>query len=140
MTLSRNMWAVALTAAFSVSACGGAAEEAGDAASDADAPTAETEAGVEMPAGHDEMGGGATALTYECADDRSFTLTMLDGAERARIEIDGETHDLEAAPTDAGMGYVGGEIEFRGMGTAATVNVGGETVFVDCEATGHEMQ
>ena len=138
MTFTNRTFAVALAAAFTLGACGGAADDAGSAAGDAEMPDAE--AGGEMPDGHGGMSGTTTALTYECADDRSFTLILLDGAARAQVELDGEMHDLEPAPSDSAMGYVGGEIEFVGRGTAATLSAGGEIIFADCEAVGHAAQ
>lgn len=122
-------------AALLVAACGGTADDTEPA--DEGAATAETTA--EAPEGHPTMGGASTALKYECVEG-GFTLVLLDGASRARIELDDGTHDLEAAAADDGMGYVGDGIEFMGTGTTASVSLDGETVYSECNATGHSAE
>lgn len=136
MTNVRCLMYLVTGAAFAMAACGGAADETETSAGESAEP-AETTA--EAPEGHEAMGGASTALMYECAEG-GFTLMLLDGASRARIELDDGTHDLEASPSDDGMGYVGDGIEFMGRGTAATVSLGGETVYTECEASGHTAE
>ena len=133
MNRTPGLITLTLMGAWVFAGCGGDAAET-DMEPEA---VVETGAAEETASPHGAMSTASTALTYECEEGGSFTLVLLDGASRARIELDDQSHDLEPAPTEEGMGYVGGDIEFVGSGTSATVRIGGETVYSGCEATGH---
>ena len=80
---------------------------------------------------------GVTQIMFKCADDRAFTFALLDGVEKARITVDGESDELEKIPSASGMKFSDGTWSFFGKGPEALVMKNDEKVFTDCKAAGH---
>jgi membrane-bound inhibitor of C-type lysozyme len=80
---------------------------------------------------------GVTQIMFKCADDRAFTFALLDGVEKARITVDGESYELEKIPAASGMKFSDGTWSFFGKGPEALVMKNDEKVFTDCKAAGH---
>ena len=80
---------------------------------------------------------GVTQITFKCADDKAFMFALLEGVEKARITVDGESYELEHLPSDSGMKYSDGTWSFFGKGPEALVMKNDEHVFTDCKAAGH---
>ncbi len=122
-----------------VAGCGGA--EQGETAVVQENAAA---AGTENP--HDDMEGatggmpgrdGVTQIMFKCADDKAFMFALLEGVEKARITVDGESFELEKDPSASGMKYSDGTWSFFGKGPEALVMKNDENVFTDCKAAGH---
>ena len=80
---------------------------------------------------------GVTQIMFKCADDKAFMFALLEGVEKARITVDGESYELEHLPSDSGMKYSDGTWSFFGKGPEALVMKNDEHVFTDCKAAGH---
>ncbi len=81
--------------------------------------------------------GGITQIMFNCADDKAFLFAMLDGVAKARITVDGESHELEHIESASGMKYGDGTWTFFGKGPEALVMKNDEHVFTKCKAAGH---
>lgn len=102
---------------------------------------------AELAEGQDTMGtegmaraphGKVSTIAYECADGGAFTLTIAEGVGKAALRLaDGEIHQLDQAEVASGMEYSNGTYTFRGKGAQATVEMDGEPLLSDCEASGH---
>lgn len=126
----------------------GAAGCAGEAADDQAEVTAE-----EMPAGHPaadgeaaagmgEMGaphGQVSVVIYQCADEKSFALTMAPGVGQAALRFDEGVFPLEQQEVASGMEFSDGTYTVRGQGPDAFVEKDGERIFTDCSASGHPV-
>jgi membrane-bound inhibitor of C-type lysozyme len=129
-----SRFAMILIAAALLGAAGCASETADDqpdagAATEGEAP-AET---GEMQAPH----GQVSVIMYQCADEKSFALTVAPGVGQAALRIDGEVFQLEQQEAASGMEYTDGTYTFRGQGPEAGVEKDGEPIFTDCTAAGH---
>ena len=81
--------------------------------------------------------GGVTEIMFNCADDKSFLFSLLDGVAKARITVDGETYELENIESASGMKYSDGTWTFFGKGPEALVMKNEEHVLTECKAAGH---
>ena len=81
--------------------------------------------------------GGVTQIMFNCADDKAFVFSLLDGVAKARITVDGETYELEHIESASGMKYSDGTWTFFGKGPEALVMKNDEHVLTECKAAGH---
>ncbi len=80
---------------------------------------------------------GVTQIMFKCADDKVFMFALLEGVEKARITVDGESYELDKIPSASGMKFSDGTWSFFGKGPEALVMKNDEKVFTDCNAAGH---
>jgi membrane-bound inhibitor of C-type lysozyme len=81
--------------------------------------------------------GGVTQIMFNCADDKAFLFSLLDGVAQARITVDGESYELEHIESASGMKYSDGTWTFFGKGPEALVMKNDEHVLTECKAAGH---
>ena len=81
--------------------------------------------------------GGITEIMFNCADDKAFLFSLLDGVAQARITVDGESYELEHIESASGMKYSDGTWTFFGKGPEALVLKNDEHVLTECKAAGH---
>ena len=123
----------------------GCASEAAD--DQAEATTTEMPAGHpttdgEAPGGMGEMSaphGQVSVVIYECADQKSFALTVAPGVGQAALRFEEGVFQLEQQEVASGMEFSDGIYTFRGKGPEAFVEKDGERIFTDCTASGHPM-
>lgn len=116
----------------------GAAACASETADDQPEAAAATEG--EAPAETGEMQaphGQVSVIMYQCADEKSFALTVAPGVGQAALRVDGEVFQLDQQEVASGMEYSDGTYTFRGQGSEAGVEKDGEPIFTDCMAAGH---
>ena len=123
-----------LIAAGLLGAAGCASETADDqpdaaAATEGEAP-AET---GEMQAPH----GQVSVIMYQCADEKSFALTVAPGVGQAALRADDGVFQLNQQEVGSGMEFSDGTYTFRGEGQEAFVEKDGERIYTDCAAAGH---
>ena len=121
-----------------VGAVGCASETADEQAETAAAemPAADGEA----PEGMGEMSaphGQVSVVMYQCADDKSFALTVAPGVGQAALRVEDGVFPLDQQEVASGMEYSDGTYTFRGKGPEAYVEKDGETIYADCTAAGH---
>jgi len=122
---------VVLAATVAVTAC-----QSGDqAGSEPDAQPASASA-VHGEAPADTPDATEMEVGYACADDKSFTIALA-GEDEILITIDGEEHTLARQTSHAGFLFTNDDIQLYTQGREASVEIGGERVFADCEAQGH---
>jgi membrane-bound inhibitor of C-type lysozyme len=136
--------ATILVAAAALGLAGCAAETADDQAEatstemPADHPATD---GV-APEGMGEMSaphGQVSVLIYECADEKSFALTVAPGVGQAALRFEEGVFQLEQQEVASGMEFTDGTYTFRGKGTDGYVERDGERIFTECTASGHPM-
>lgn len=136
MFQDRGIWksaTIVLTAGMLVVA--GCASETAD-----DQATAETAAQEDAPAAMGEMNaphGQVSVIMYNCADEKSFTLTVAEGVGKAALRTEDGVYQLDQQPVGSGMEFSDGSYTFRGKGPEAFVEKDGEQVYTDCMAAGH---
>lgn len=81
--------------------------------------------------------GGVTQIMFNCADEKAFMFSLLDGVARARITVDGESYELDHIESASGMKYGDGTWTFFGKGPEALVMKNDEHVLTECKAAGH---
>ena len=129
-----SRFAMILVAAGLLGATGCASETADDQAEAAAATEGEAPAEMgEMQAPH----GQVSVIMYQCADEKSFALTVAPGVGQAALRVDGEVFQLDQQEVASGMEYSDGTYTFRGQGPEAGVEKDGEPIFSDCTAAGH---
>ena len=102
----------------------------------ADAATEAVEAPVsmgQMQAPHGEV----SSMMYECAEEKSFMLTIAPGVAQAALRMGDEVYQLDQQEVASGVEFSDGSITFRGEGPEAFVEMDGEPIFTDCMAAGH---
>lgn len=127
--------AILLTGALGTAACSPEAADEGEAAAmqageGSDNAAAET---PEMSSPH----GQVSVVMYECADEKSFALTVAQGVGQAALRFEEGVFQLEQQEVASGMAYSDGTYTVRGQGPEASVEKDGEPLFTDCVATGH---
>jgi membrane-bound inhibitor of C-type lysozyme len=114
----------------------GCASETADDQVAAETPAEESgapEAMGEMNAPH----GQVSMLVYNCADEKSFTLTVAVGVGQAALRAEDGVYQLEQQEVASGMEFSDGSYTFRGQGPEAFVEKDGERIYTDCVAAGH---
>jgi membrane-bound inhibitor of C-type lysozyme len=125
------LFTIALAATAALAAC-----QSGDqAGSETDAQPASASA-VHGEAPADTAQATEVEVGYACADDKSFTIALA-GQDEILITIDGEKHTLARETSHAGFLFTNDDIMLYTQGREASVEIGGEPVFTDCEAQGH---
>jgi membrane-bound inhibitor of C-type lysozyme len=115
-------------------AAGCASETADDqAAAEMAAQEGDPAAMGEMKAPH----GQVSMIMYNCADAKSFTLTVAEGVGKAALRAEDGLFQLDQQEVASGMEYSDGSYTFRGKGPEALVEKDGEPVYTDCMAVGH---
>ena len=87
----------------------------------------------EMNAPH----GQVSMIMYNCADEKSFTLTVAEGVGKAALRAEDGIYQLDQQQVASGMEFSDGSYTFRGKGPEAFVEKDGEPVYTDCMAAGH---
>ena len=129
-----SRFAMIMIAAGLLGAAGCASETADDQAEAAAATEGEASDEMEqMQAPH----GQVSVVMYQCAEEKSFALTVAPGVGQAALRVDGEVFQLDQQEVASGMEYSDGTYTFRGKGPEAVVEKDGEPIFVDCTAAGH---
>ncbi|MEE8571643.1 MAG: MliC family protein [Gemmatimonadota bacterium] len=104
-------------------------EQAGATAEAAEAPVSMGQ--VQAP--HGEV----SSMMYDCADEKSFMLTIAPGVAQAALRMGDEVYQLDQQEVASGVEFTDGSITFRGKGPEAFVEKDGEPIFTDCKAAGH---
>lgn len=134
-TSTTVLW-LALAAASAGAACQ-SDQQAETAAAAADAPAAGSAVHAEQPSEAPHATAEETMeIGYTCADEKTFEIAFA-GQDELLITIDGESHKLARSAGHAGMLFSNDDIVFYGQGREASVEIGGEPTFMDCEAAGH---
>ena len=129
-----SRFAMILTAAGLLGAAGCASETADDQTEEAAATEGEAPAEMgQTQAPH----GQVSVVMYQCAEEKSFALTVAPGVGQAALRVDGEVFPLDQQEVASGMEYSDGTYTFRGQGPEAVVEKDGEPIFSDCMAAGH---
>lgn len=113
-------------------------DQADTAAAEMPADQAATEG--EAPEGMGEMNaphGQVSVVIYQCADGKSFALTMAPGVGQAAFRADDGVFQLNQQEVASGMEFSDGTYTFRGEGPEAFVEKDGERIYTDCVAAGH---
>ena len=110
-----------------------ASETADDSAAAAEDTSEAAVSAEQMQSPHGEV----TSMTYQCADEKSFMLTLAAGVSVAALRMDDQVYQLEQQEVASGMEFSDGSITFRGEGPEGYVEKDGEQIFTDCKATGH---
>lgn len=136
-TTTTVLW-LALAAASASAACQGDQQtETAEARPAADAPAAGSAVHAEQPSEPPHATAEETMeIGYACADDKTFKIAFA-GPDELLVTIDGEAHTLARSSGHAGMLFSNDDIVFYGQGREASVEIGGEPTFIDCEAAGH---
>jgi membrane-bound inhibitor of C-type lysozyme len=127
--------ATMLLAAGLFVAAGCASEKADDQASPEttaqEGGAAETNGEMKSPHGQ------VSVIMFNCADEKSFTLTVAAGVGKAALRTEDGVFQLDQQEVASGMEYSDGSYTFRGKGSDAFVEKDGERIFTDCMAAGH---
>lgn len=134
--------AMVLMVAGLLGAAGCASESADDQAdtSATEMPADQAATDGEAPAGMGEATaphGEVSVVMFDCADDKSFALTMAPGVGQAALRIEDGVFQMEQQEVASGMEFSDGTYTFRGQGPEAFVEKDGEPIYTDCVAAGH---
>jgi membrane-bound inhibitor of C-type lysozyme len=69
---------------------------------------------------------------YVCSAGKRIYVSVSEDGERATVRYLGDTFKLKAVPSDSGVKFSDGKVDFWSKGTEAFLQIGGETVCDGC--------
>lgn len=118
-----------LTSALLLAACSGDKSADKDAAPAGAAPEVLGEPAPILPVKDPKE---YQRVIYDCGNDRELVLKLFDD-QRARVEIDNETHVLRPVATDNGTLFLGDSVNVRVVGEQATASRDGIVLMSNCQ-------